>query len=181
MSKFADSSKAHVWLDGDAFRAPAGTELPADPWADDLTGWDAYGGIEVGFEATAEQNIDRKKIFNKRDAAYKIIRDALDQGVKFRAVDNTKATLLTRAQGGKVTKVGQNHILEVGKGEEFAIFIRLDDGAAKTGFYCPRATLAAPATRAAIDGQNIDGFDFDVAYLETPKELIPALPDGVSI
>ena len=47
-----------------------------------LTGWDAYGGIEAGIEVTAEQQVTKKKIWNKRNAIYKIIRDALESGMK---------------------------------------------------------------------------------------------------
>ena len=59
MSTTPDSTKAYVWQDGDAFRAPAGTALPANPFSDTLplttgTGpgvtWKAYGGIQAGFE-----------------------------------------------------------------------------------------------------------------------------------
>ena len=57
MSNFADSSKAYVWLDGDSFCVPAGTELPADPWAEDLTGWDPYGGIEGTTSSYAEKSL----------------------------------------------------------------------------------------------------------------------------
>ena len=41
-------------------------------------------------------------------------------------------------------------------------------------------TLKAPATRAAIDGQNIDGWEFDVSFLSPMVEIIPALPEGVT-
>lgn len=180
MSQYADSTKAYVWLDGDAFRGAAGAEMPTDPFADSLSGFDPYGGIEAGFELTTEQSVDRKTIFNKRDQTYRIIRSALQQGMKFRAVDNSKATLLTRAQGGKVTVKGAVNILQVGKGEEFSLLVRLDDGASKTAFFCERVTLAAPATRAAMDGQNIDGWEFDVAFLAPLLEVIPELPAGVS-
>ena len=68
MSTFADSTKAYVWMDGDAFRGEAGAELPTDPFTETLNGFDAFGGIEAGFEITADQSIEKKKIFNKRDA-----------------------------------------------------------------------------------------------------------------
>ena len=177
----ADPSKAYLWLTGDAYRAPADAKLPeGDLLAEKIKGWDAYGGIEAGFEQTSEQSVTEKQVFNYRKAPYKIARDPLKEGIKFRAVDNTKATLLTRAQGGKIIKQGEHYAIEKGVGEEFAIFIRVEDGTDAAFFYSPRVTLKAPATRAAIDGQNIDGWEFDVSFLAPMVEIIPALPDGVT-
>ena len=177
----ADPSKAYLWLTGDAYRAPADTKLPeGDLLAEAIKGWDAYGGIEAGFEQTSEQSVTEKQVFNYRKAPYKIARDPLKEGIKFRAVDNTKATLLTRAQGGKIIKQGEHYAIEKGVGEEFAIFIRVEDGTDAAFFYSPRVTLKAPATRAAIDGQNIDGWEFDVSFLSPMVEIIPALPEGVT-
>ncbi|QXB17892.1 hypothetical protein SAMN04488531_1730 [Corynebacterium coyleae] len=178
----ADPSKAYLWLTGDAYRAPADTKLPeGDLLAEAIKGWDAYGGIEAGFEQTSEQSVTEKQVFNYRKAPYKIARDPLKEGIKFRAVDNTKATLLTRAQGGKIIKKGEHYAIEKGVGEEFAIFIRVEDGTDAAFFYSPRVTLKAPATRAAIDGQNIDGWEFDVSFLSPMVEIIPALPEGVTV
>ncbi|WP_278721108.1 hypothetical protein [Corynebacterium matruchotii] len=181
MSDFADSKKAHVWLDGDAFRAPVGTAMPTDPFAATLTGWDAYGGIEAGIEVTAEQQVTKKKIWNKRNAIYKIIRDALESGMKYRAVDNSKAALLTRLQGGKITKKGDLYVAELGLGEEFAFFCRFDDGVSKMAFYCPRVTLASPAKRATLDDQNLDGWEFENSFLEGYEEILPELPAGITV
>ena len=181
MSKYANSQNAYVWLDGDAFRGEAGAEMPTDPFAETISNFDAFGGIEAGFEVTVEQSIDKKTIFNKRDVVYKIVRQAVQSGMKFRAVDNTKASLLTRAQGGKVTKKGELYTMTPGLGEEFSFLVTLNDGVDKMGFWCPRVTLAAPVTRAAIDGQNIDGWDFDISFLEPVVEILPKLPAGVSV
>ena len=180
MSNFANPTKAYVWLDGDAFRGLPGASLPEDPFAETLEGFDAYGGIEAGFELTAEQGIEKKKIFNKRDSVYKVVREVVEEGMKFRSVDNTKASLLTRAQGGKVTKKGDLYIVSKGMGEEFSLLTRLEDGTARTAFWCARCTLAGPAARAAIDGQNIDGWEFDIVFLAPLLEVIPALPEGMS-
>lgn len=176
----ADPSKAYLWLTGDAYRAPADTALPTDDLLKEkIAGWDAFGGIEAGFEQTSEQSVTEKQVFNYRKAPYKIARDPLKEGIKFRAVDNTKATLLTRAQGGKIVKKGEHYAIEKGIGEEFALFIRVEDGNDAAFFYCPRVTLKAPATRAAIDGQNIDGWEFDFSFLSPMVEIIPALPEGM--
>ena len=177
----ADPSKAYLWLTGDAYRAPVDTKLPqGDLRKAEITGWDAFGGIEAGFEQTAEQSVTEKQVFNYRKAPYKIARDPLKEGIKFRAVDNTKATLLTRAQGGKIIKQGDHYAVEKGIGEEFALLIRVEDGTDAAFFYSPRVTLKAPATRAAIDGQNIDGWEFDVSFLSPMVEIIPALPKGMT-
>lgn len=177
----ANPSNAYLWLTGDAYRAPVDTDLPqGDLRKAEIKGWDAYGGIEAGFEQTAEQSVTEKQVFNYRKAPYKIARDPLKEGIKFRAVDNTKATLLTRAQGGKIIKQGDHYAVEKGIGEEFALLIRVEDGTDAAFFYSPRVTLKAPATRAAIDGQNIDGWEFDVSFLAPMVEIIPALPAGVT-
>ena len=177
----ADPSKAYLWLTGDAYRAAVDTKLPqGDLRKAEITGWDAFGGIEAGFEQTAEQSVTEKQVFNYRKAPYKIARDPLKEGIKFRAVDNTKATLLTRAQGGKIIKQGDHYAVEKGIGEEFALLIRVEDGTDAAFFYSPRVTLKAPATRAAIDGQNIDGWEFDVSFLSPMVEIIPALPEGMT-
>lgn len=182
MSKFANPDKAYVWLDGDAFRAPAGTQLPTDLYAADLPEeWLAFGGIEAGFEETSEQAVNKLNVFNYRQSAYKVGRDPLVSGMKFRAVDNSEATLKTRLQGGKVTKDGDNYIIEKGIGEEFALLVRLDDGDDKMAWYSPRVTLSGPATRAAIDGKSIDGFEFDITALEPFREVIPELPEGMKV
>lgn len=177
----ADPSKAYLWLTGDAYRAKADTKLPTgDLLKEKIAGWDAFGGIEAGFEQTSEQSVTEKQVFNYRKAPYKIAREPLKEGIKFRAVDNTKATLLTRAQGGKIVKRGEHYAIEKGIGEEFALFIRVEDGTDAAFFYCPRVTLKAPATRAAIDGQNIDGWEFDFSFLSPMVEIIPELPEGMT-
>ncbi|PFG27397.1 hypothetical protein [Corynebacterium renale] len=179
MSNYADPNKAYVWMDGDAFRGKAGAKLPTDPFAAKLADFDAFGGIEAGFEETADQSVDKKKVWNYRQSAYKVTRDPLESGIKFRAVDNSKATLLTRAQGGKITKLGENYGMERGLGEEFSLLVRLDDGEDKTAIFCERATLAGPPVRAALDGTNIDGWEFDVTFLAKPIEILPGLPEGI--
>lgn len=173
MSTYADPNKAFAWLDGDAFRAPSGTALPDDPFAATLDGWDAYGGIEAGFALNGEQTVNKKKVFNYRQAAYKVMRDPLDEGVTFRAVDNSQATKLTRAQGGTITvKEGREHLVK-GDGEDFALIVRLNDGEDSTLFYWKDGTLSAPPTRAAIDGQSIDGWEFAYTGLKPVVEILP--------
>lgn len=181
MAQHADPNKAYVWLTGEGYRGAPNAEMPADPFAETLAGWKAYGGIEAGFEITAEQSVNKLKVFNYRQAAYKVTRDPVDNGVKFRAVDNTEAAVLTRLQGGKITKKGNLYIATQGIGEEFSFLMTLDDGDDKMAMYYPLVTLSAPATRANIDGQTLDSYEFTLTALKPPQEVMVALPDGMTI
>lgn len=176
MSDFANPEKAYAWIDGDAFRYQAGLPIPTDAYDAAPKDGMPFGGIEAGFELTSDQSVNKKMVFNYRQAAYKVLRQPLDEGMKFRAVDNSQATLLTRAQGGKITIKNGLPVLEKGDGEEFGLLVRLDDGNDKTAFYCSRCTLSAPATRAAIDGQTIDGWEFTITFLAPLQEILPGLP-----
>lgn len=173
MSTHATPSDANVWLDGDAYRGKAGAPLPDDPFKANLDGFLPFGGIEAGFTFNSDQTATKKKVWNHRNSAYRVIRDPLDEGVTFRAVDNNEATRLTRAMGGKVTVVNKRYRLEKGDGEEFSLIVRLDDGADNTVIFYPRATLDGAPTRAAMDGQNLDGWEFKVTALEKPIEILP--------
>ena len=181
MSTYADPSKAYLWLDGDGWRGEAGIDLPALTAEAIDAVMKPYGGIETGFEVTADQKVEKKKVWNYRQAPYKVARDPLENGMKFRAVDNTEATLLTRAQGGTITKVGENYHMVQGEGEEFSFLTCVRDGDDESWFWCPRATLSAPATRAALDGQNLDGWEFTLTFLEPMVEIIPARPTGMTV
>ncbi|MEJ6013289.1 hypothetical protein WG936_05490 [Corynebacterium sp. H127] len=176
----ANPELAYLWLTGDAFRGLAGMKMPEDPFAKTLDGMKHYGGIEAGFAQSATQKIDKKKVWNF-EAPYKVARDPLEEGMKFRAVDNTEATALTRAQGGTISKNAAGfYILEKGIGEEFSFLARFEDGDDQGAIWCERVTLGNPASRAQIDGQNIDGWEFDLVFLTKPKEILPALPDGMT-
>lgn len=179
MSTNANPNAAHIWLDGDAYRGEAGMNLPADPFADKVEGMIPFGGIEAGFEPSDEQTVDMKEIFNYRIGAYKISRKPLKEGIKFRAVDQSEATTLTRMMGGKIKKVGDNYVLEKGNGEEFSLLVRLDDGDESMVLFSPRVTLKAPPTRTGLDGENIDGWEFDLAALDPFVEILPVLPAGM--
>ncbi|MFT4127291.1 MAG: hypothetical protein QM662_13820 [Gordonia sp. (in: high G+C Gram-positive bacteria)] len=179
MSTTPDSSKAYVWQDGDAFRAPAGTALPADPFSLTLPltsgtsqiEWKAYGGIQAGFNTTPDQDIKKIKIFNKRNSNYAISRGAREDTVKFKAVDFTAATVLTALCGGSITQIGTTGIYQwdQGNAEEFALLWRLADPSNSStnrfGFYTPVATLASPPPR-SFSGDDLDGFEFELLALE---------------
>ncbi|WP_374064807.1 hypothetical protein ABMV07_00975 [Corynebacterium belfantii] len=181
MSNYANPEKAYVWLDGDAFRGPAGADMPSDLFAESLEGFLPYGGVEAGFELTSEQAVNKLQVFNYRKAAYKVARDPLTEGCKFRAVDNSEATVRTRAQGGKIKKIGDHYAVEKGIGEEFSLLIRLDDGEDQMAIWCERCTLSGPATRAAIDGKSLDGYEFSVEFLVPAVEILPGLPEGMTV
>ncbi|WP_454174990.1 hypothetical protein [Gordonia sputi] len=180
MSTTPDSTKAYVWQDGDAFRAPAGTALPANPFSDTLplvTGtapgvpWKAYGGIQAGFEQTPDQEIKKHKIFNKRNSIYAMSRGAREDTVKFKAVDFTAATVLTSLCGGSITQIGTTGIYEwiQGTSEEFALLFRLGDpsnaSTNRFGFYTKRATLATPPPR-NFNGEDLDGFELEILAID---------------
>lgn len=173
MSDYADPNKANVWLDGDAFRFKKGTVLPEDVFAEDLgENFLPYGGIEAGFNMTSTQTTNKLKVWNYRSSSYKVTRDPLEEGVTFRAVDNSEATKLTRAMGGKITKIAGRDVLEKGDGEEFGLLIRLFDGDDSTAIWYPNGTVGAP-TRTNADGQGIDGWEFTYEATEKPKEFLP--------
>lgn len=184
MSQNANPEKAHVWLDGDGYRGKAGMDRPslADVFATnrrEIEGMDAFGGIEAGFTPTAEQTVNQLRVWNYRRASYKVARDPLSEGMTFRAVDNSKATVLTRAQGGRVWVEDGHWMVEKGIGEEFAFLMVLDDGNEKTAFFSPRVTLSGPATRSGMDGQAIDGWEFPIVALEPFLEILPGQPYGM--
>lgn len=174
MSKHADPNKAYIWLDGEAYRGAPDMEMPDDLSAPDPQGMLPYGGIEAGFNLTTEQSVTKKQVWNHRQSSYKVARGPLDEGATFRAVDDNEATRLTRAMGGKVTKLESGrYLLEKGDGEEFSLLLQLTDGEDDMAIWCPRVTLSTPPTRASLDGENIDGWEFTVTFLSKPVELLP--------
>lgn len=180
MSTYADPNKAYVWQDGDAFRAPAGTAAPTDPFASTLvTGsgpgvtWDAFGGIEAGFEQNPSQDTKELPIWNYRQSSYKIARGPRSDRLKLKPVDYSKATVLTLLQGGEIVEVGTDSGIfkwVIGDSEEFAILLRLEDEDDKQVLYCERATLFTPPPR-SLGGDKIDGFELELLAL-SPVQLL---------
>ena len=168
MSTYADSSKAHVWEDGDAFRAPKGTTMPTDFFAASLTGWEAFGGIRAGFEVEQTQKRDEYDIWNnKSGAAYKRSKGTTSGKVTLEPVDYSKATLLTFLRGGSIAAVGSsttNFEMLDGGGEEFALIIRVYDGTAKKAYYIARGELE-DLPKETMDGKDIEGFPIVVVPL----------------
>ncbi|EOM78098.1 hypothetical protein DW322_11290 [Rhodococcus rhodnii] len=176
MSTHANPEKAFVWLDGDVYRAPAGTAIPTDPFANaPVTGstpgvtWDPFGGIEAGFELNPTQDLTPLPVWNRRSATYKLVKGVREDRFKFRAVDYSVATALTALQGGTITEVGtapnQYFQWEPGDDEEFALLLLLRDEDDTSGFFCKRVTLATPPPR-VFGGETLDGFEFEVLCLD---------------
>lgn len=182
MSQHANPNQAHVWFTGDAFRGLAGMDRPSmeDIFGrGDIPNMDAFGGIEAGFAEAVEQTVNRHPVWNRRRGTYKVSRDPASETITFRAVDNNKATVLTRSQGGRVWVEDGHWLLEKGMGEEFSFLAVLDDGEASTAYWSDRVTLSGPATRAGLDGQGLDGWEFPVTALEPFQEILPAQPEGM--
>ncbi|OZE77225.1 hypothetical protein CH305_18490 [Rhodococcus sp. 15-649-2-2] len=178
MSTYVDPEKAYVWQDGDAFRAPAGTLIPANPFAPSpSTGtgtpvvWDPFGGIEAGFEQNPSQDTKELNIWNNRKSAYKLARGPRSDRFKMKPVDYSKATVSTVLQGGAITQVGSTDVFrwDVGDSEEFAILLRLYDDEDSLVLYCSRVTLFTPPAR-NLGGDKIDGWDMELLAL---SEVVP--------
>lgn len=181
MSTLADPNKAYAWQSGDAFRAPAGTALPTDPFIDaPVTGtgpgvlWTAFGGIEAGVEKTPKEDVKRLPVWNKRKRPYKFLKGAREEQVKLRVVDFSKASVLTALRGGSIVQVGTGDVFQwiEGDDENFAFLWTLgeesDGGDDRIGFYIEEATLASPPPRSFKDG--LDGWELEIEAL---TEIIP--------
>lgn len=170
MSTYANPSKAFLPLDGDAFRAPENTALPADIFATSLSGWDAYGGIKAGFEVEVQQDTTKLKIFNKA-GVYRVKRDSEEPQLRFRPVDQSKATALTNIRGGSVSAGGGGFEHIRGTTEQFSVIIRVQDGNEWIAYYAKSAELDKIALE-KLDGEDIVGYDY---------VLLPLVPDDGSI
>ncbi|HEY3557401.1 MAG TPA: hypothetical protein VGL05_08055 [Kribbella sp.] len=166
MSDYASPADARLWLDGDAFRAPAGTALPVDIFASALTGWDAFGGIKAGFSREPSQDNTNLTIWNKK-GTYRQKKGEKTESIKFRPVDVSKATALTLLTGGSIaeTSVGSG-IWEWIEGDEetFALIIRVQDGTEWKAFFLKKAELATKPPE-TMDGEDIEGWDLEVIDL----------------
>ncbi|MFI6368709.1 hypothetical protein ACIBG0_39010 [Nocardia sp. NPDC050630] len=169
MSTHADPEKAYVWLDGDGYRAPKGTLLPTDPFADNPTTsglvWDAFGGIEAGFELTPTRDVSPKKVWNRRLAPYKVIKSPTEERVKMRPVDYSIATVLTALQGGSISVVSSGvYRWNPGDDEDFAVLLVLRDEDTSQAFYSPEVTLTTPPPR-TFGKEDLDGFELELLAL----------------
>lgn len=168
MSNKIDSSKARLWLDGDAFRAPAGTPLPTNIWSDTLAGWDAYGGIKAGFEIETERDTTPLDVWNNTSgAAYRNKKDPAKPTIKLRPVDYSNATVLTLLTGGSISETsagsGMWEWVE-GDDPEFATILRLVDGDKMKAYFIERGELANIPTE-TMNSEDLEGWDLEVAPL----------------
>ncbi|ACU39448.1 hypothetical protein [Actinosynnema mirum] len=170
MSSYANPSLAFLALDGDAFRAPAGTPVPPDIFAPSLSGWVPYGGIKAGFTKQVEQQITDLYVWNKREAPYRRKKDAKKPKILFRAVDQGPASALTVLRGGSISAGNGGHEWIEGDEEFFAFIFRVEDGDEAKAFYAQKAE-AGPPPEEKYDGEDLDGWDFD---------LSPLIPDDGS-
>lgn len=168
MSTYADSSKARLWIDGDGFRGVANAAMPADPFATSIAGMDAYGGIKAGFTVTPSQEVKDLDIWNNESgAAYYTSKKPPTFAIKFRAVDNSKATALTLIRGGSIAETGVGTgIFEwiEGSDEEFSFLFRVVNGTKKKGYYVARATLAT-IPEEVMNDDDLEGYDFEIKPL----------------
>lgn len=169
MSSYANSDLARVWEDGDAFRAPTGTAVPADIFASSLSGWDAFGGIRAGFTVSKDQTVDELDIWNnKSGAAYKRKKQPVKPTIAFEPVDMSKATALTILRGGSVVAGNGGYELIEGDDEDFALIVRVYDGNEAKAYYVEKGELGAiPEDK--MDGEDISGFPLEIAPLAPPS------------
>ncbi|MCA1185706.1 hypothetical protein LCD36_04470 [Saccharopolyspora sp. 6T] len=168
MSNKIDSSKARLWLDGDAFRAPKETPLPEDIFADELTGWDAFGGIKAGFQIETEREVEDLDVWNNTTgAAYRKRKNPAQPSIALRPVDNSKATALTLLSGGTITETAEDSgIFEWIEGDEpeFGLILRVYDGDERKGYFIKRGELNNIPTE-AMNGEDLEGWDLEVGPL----------------
>jgi hypothetical protein len=166
MSDFASPAKARLWLDGDAFRAPANTALPADIFASALAGWEPFGGIKAGFSKETAQDNTPLTVWNKR-GTYRQKKGDRSETIKFRPVDVSKATALTLLSGGSIVETSSGSgIWEWVKGNEenFGLIIRVLDGTEKKAYFLKKSELATEPPH-TMDGEDIEGWDLEVIDL----------------
>ena len=177
MSTYADSAKAALWLDGDAFRGVANATVPADPFATSLPSLDAFGGIKAGFTITPTQAITDLDVWNNESGApYRTSKKPPTFTIKFRPVDLSKATALTLLRGGSIaeTSVGSGiWKWTTGADEEFSILLRVLDGSKKKAYYIARAELGAIPEEAMTDA-DLEGWDLEIKPL-APSGGVPAI------
>ncbi|APU20949.1 hypothetical protein [Actinoalloteichus sp. GBA129-24] len=167
MSQYADPALTRVWLDGDAFRAPAGTALPDDIFAEALDGWDAFGGIKAGFEVERTTEVTRHTIWNSR-GTYRQTRGNEEPVIRLRPVDFSIATAMTLLTGGTTEEGAGGFEWVEGDDERFALILRVVDGDTAKAYYVENGELANRPTE-ALNADDVQGWDL---------EITPLVPDG---
>jgi len=170
MSTYADPSKARVWLDGDCFRAPEGTDLPTNIFAADLgTDWDAYGGVKAGFTVTSDREVNNIDVWNNTSGSpYKRRKLTPAVTIAFRPVDYSAATIMTLIRGGSVTEVGTGSgVFEMVEGddERFAYILRVKDGAAQKAYFVASCELLTIPEEVMGTEDDVEGWDIELGPL----------------
>ncbi len=163
MSNFADPSKAALWLDGDAFRAPAGTAVPADIFAASLTSWEAFGGIQAGFTVERPREVEKLTIWNA-EGTYRQKKGQEEPTIQMRPVDLSKATALTLLTGGSISAAAGGYEWIEGDEEQFALILRVIDGTKKKAYYMAKAELSNRPTE-VLNDEALMGWDLEIAPL----------------
>jgi hypothetical protein len=169
VSDYANPDLARLWLDGDAFRAPASTALPADIFANELTGWDAFGGIKAGFVITTDREITDVNVWNNTSGSpYKRRKQPPATTIALRPVDYSKATVLTLLRGGSVaetaTASGIWEMIE-GEDEQFGLILRVVDGDKRKAYYIAKGELVnVPEENMGAD-DDVEGWDLEIGPL----------------
>lgn len=167
MSNFADPSKAFLWLDGDAFRASAGTSLPADIFASSLSGWDAFGGIQAGFTIERPRETEKLSIWNAK-GTYRTKKGQEEPKIAMRPTDLSKATALTLLTGGSITAAAGGYQWNEGDEEFFALIVRVLDGVKKKAYFIEKGELSNRPSE-TLNDEQLMGWDMEIA---------PLIPDG---
>lgn len=171
MSTYADPSKSRVWLDGDAFRAVAGTALPADIFATSLpVAWTAFGGVKAGFTVTSDREIQDINVWNNTSGSpYKRRKLTPAVTVAFRAVDYSKATTMTLIRGGSITETAADSgVFELidGSDENFAFILRVKDGTNEKAYFVASCELLTiPTEELGTADDDVEGWDLELGPL----------------
>lgn len=181
MSTHASPETAFLWMDCDAFRAPAGTPRP------DLTGmelesfapagFDAFGGMETGFSISAEGAATPKQVMNHRTSPYKVGRAPRVNTITFKGVDTSKAYLDTITEGGRILEYPDGSVeIERGISEEFALLLVVRDGTEAGAYWSDRVTLSTPPAEGAVDGDTLAGSEFSIIPLSPLRKIYGSRP-----
>lgn len=181
MSTHASPETAFLWMDCDAFRAPAGTPRP------DLTGmelesfapagFDAFGGMETGFSISAEGAATPKQVMNHRTSPYKVGRAPRVNTITFKGVDTSKAYLDTITEGGRILEYPDGSVeIERGIAEEFALLLVVRDGTEAGAYWSDRVTLSTPPAEGAVDGDTLAGSEFSIIPLSPLRKIYGSRP-----
>ena len=186
MSKHASPETAFLWMDCDAFRAPAGSPRP------DLTGMeledfspegmDAFGGMETGFGISSEGAATPKQVMNHRSSPYKVSRAPKVDTVTFKGVDTSKAYLDTITQGGEILEYPDGTIeIKPGIAEEFALLLVVRDGTEAGAYWSDRVTLSTPPAEGAVDGDTLAGSEFSIIPLSPLRKIYGSRPAALDV